>query len=487
MKIPYPLIILLCFAVAKTGNIQATASTDALDVSLYDSIPSNETLSVESDQVKAQLTNDSVQASDKLEIINSISSKNYNEQSTDTLETSSYDLEELVVVGAREARLRDGMAYYPDKNQTKFATDGVSLLARMMIPTLRVNMMKNSVETISQEAVSFFINGLEASAEDIAALVPADVNKVEVLERPSEAKYFGAKNVINFVVTKYLWGGYTKVSGNVAGPAWRGGAYANSRLTYKKMTYSVYLGSNYNQNFTNSKSTDNLDVDGTPCSITTVNNRPKGRTTSETGYFTALYQTEKVSVRNRLSLSHGLTPWQTGNGLITYRTPSEILEALSKSGTHSNRFTPAWDGNLNIIFPHNASLAFRASTLFRLNNSSHNQEEYDSGNLIFNNDYRVKETGNVSSLSISFNKNFRNNHSMSIQAFGYRNSYKLDYEGTVAQDTHLTDVNAFLNAAYTYFWKSGRVSPFVRLSYTCSDFEGAKGKEKNGFLKVASI
>ena len=391
------------------------------------------------------------------------------EQTADTTALPTYNLDEVVIVASRETRLKDGIAYTPDKNQKKFATDGVSLLARMMIPSLNVNFMNNSVQTTSGEEVSYFINGLPATAEDVAVIAPTDVDKVEVLEKPSDAKFLGAKNVINYIVTKYLWGGYTKVRADGSAPSWRGGGFVNSGFTYKRMTYSIYVNSRYDQDFSNSESIQNLNIDGNDYSVTTINNRPKGRTTSETGYFSALYQTEKVQFKNRLSLSHSLTPWETNSGLTIYDTPTETIEALSQYGTHSKTLNPGWDGNLYVSLPHNTALYVTASTLFRLNNSHQLQKQFQNNDLIFENDYQTKETGNNSTLDIWFTKNFSQKHQLSINAYGKYDLYNLSYEAPVGEGSRIENIYSKLEARYTYSWNTGRLSVASRMIYNKSD------------------
>ena len=121
-----------------------------------------------------------------------------------------YELKELVV---KEKRLRltpGGMTAIPTSIEKRSSSNGYELLQRMMIPWLVISPTDNTVSLVTRETVTFFINGVPADDEEIKALQPADVTRVEVLRHPIDPKYQGKDAVVNFYVWNRLYGGYVK-------------------------------------------------------------------------------------------------------------------------------------------------------------------------------------------------------------------------------------------------------------------------------------
>ena len=115
-----------------------------------------------------------------------------------------------VVVEARTATpVADGIAYLPSQREKKTSSDYISLLDKMMIPIINVDMATRSVTTTNNQQIAYFINGHEASSMEVNGLLPKDVLKVTVLRMPSDPKYLGKSAVIDFTVKEYIWGGYT--------------------------------------------------------------------------------------------------------------------------------------------------------------------------------------------------------------------------------------------------------------------------------------
>lgn len=129
---------------------------------------------------------------------------------SDSIKT--HELDE-VVVEARTQRVIDrGVAYIPTNKIKKTATDATRLLELMNIPQLNITPGTMSVKTSTGKDVAMFIDFKEATDEDLQGLRPEDVLRVEVLQYPQDARFGGQANVINFVMRKYEWGGYTKLT-----------------------------------------------------------------------------------------------------------------------------------------------------------------------------------------------------------------------------------------------------------------------------------
>ncbi|MCM1117325.1 MAG: carboxypeptidase-like regulatory domain-containing protein [Pseudoflavonifractor sp.] len=107
--------------------------------------------------------------------------------------------------------LSDRTVYMPSSRQKNSAMDAVDLLRAMAIPQINVG-PGGELSDMAGESVKVFINSLPASEEEQKGLRTADVRRVEYIQYPTDARYGGARKVINFIVHQYEYGGYTKGS-----------------------------------------------------------------------------------------------------------------------------------------------------------------------------------------------------------------------------------------------------------------------------------
>lgn len=153
------------------------------------------------------------------------------------------ELNEVVVEASNQRTSSTSSTYIPMSRQKNTASDAISLLSQMAIPQLNVDPASQNVKTVSGQAVSIFIDYVAASAQDLSGMRTTDVKKVEYLIYPTDPRFRGAQYVINFVMQKYEWGGYTKITGN----KWFGvnnteGAVF-SKFAYNSMTFDLqYFG-----------------------------------------------------------------------------------------------------------------------------------------------------------------------------------------------------------------------------------------------------
>lgn len=122
------------------------------------------------------------------------------------------ELDEIVVEASNQRINAEVSTYIPVSRQKNAAQNAVSLLSMMSIPQISVDPATQAVQTAHGQNVSIFIDYLPATAEDLSGMKTQDVKKVEYLTHPSDARFQGAKYVINFVMQKYEWGGYTKLT-----------------------------------------------------------------------------------------------------------------------------------------------------------------------------------------------------------------------------------------------------------------------------------
>lgn len=322
-------------------------------------------------------------------ILFSLSAWAQSEQADTTMVT---DLDEVVVEAANQYTTANVTTYIPQSRQKKTATDAVALLNKMAIPQLDVpfGVGNTTVKTIGGESVDIFIDYVPASAEDLTGMQTMDVKRVEFLVYPQDPRFRGAHYAINFIMQKYEWGGYTKISGY----KWFGAdrnenVQLYSKFAYKKMTFDIYADETYKKSHhvrTNSTETFNLtDYKGMGAqTIVKEVSTPSStyRNNNNNATFRALYNTDNIQITNKLSFNNSIAPRNNYEYDLTYS--DNILPAstaLRETSSHSQQITNFF--SMYAGFSEKFSLNLNATYLF---SSTKSDSKYtDDGLTIINN------------------------------------------------------------------------------------------------------
>lgn len=120
-------------------------------------------------------------------------------------------LKEVVVEADKRKDIPGGVAFYPDKQDKKFAVDAMTLLEGMALTELPYDVRKRSVTDAAGNAVNYYIDGQPASSKELKAMNPKDVDRIEFFPISTASNFDGKNNVVNFVMKKYITGGFTKL------------------------------------------------------------------------------------------------------------------------------------------------------------------------------------------------------------------------------------------------------------------------------------
>lgn len=125
-----------------------------------------------------------------------------------------HELQEVVIEAPRVVRKTDMDVYHPSKSAVDNAGNGMQLLNNLMIPALSVNDALGSIQAAGQ-SVQVRINGRESTVEQVRALLPETIKRVEWIDNPG-LRYGGANYVLNFIVSNPSVGGSVQTTARPA-------------------------------------------------------------------------------------------------------------------------------------------------------------------------------------------------------------------------------------------------------------------------------
>ena len=152
---------------------------------------------------------------------------------------ASQELGEVVVESKAVIQKVDRQILLPNKEQMAASSDGVSLLQNLQIPRIVINPVENTIKTLSDEAVQLRINGIEATSEEVMAINPKDVIRIEYHDQPG-VRYNGAAAVIDYIVKHRDTGGslMLNASNGVTIPGW-GEYHLSGKVHFGKSSLSL--------------------------------------------------------------------------------------------------------------------------------------------------------------------------------------------------------------------------------------------------------
>ena len=133
-------------------------------------------------------------------------------QETDSL--AAQNLQEIVIEAPKVIRKADMDVYHPSRSAVENSKNGMQLLNNLMIPSLSVSDALGKIQAAGQ-SVQVRINGRVSTIEQVRALLPETIKRVEWIDNPG-LRYGGANYVLNFIVTNPTVGGSLMTSARPA-------------------------------------------------------------------------------------------------------------------------------------------------------------------------------------------------------------------------------------------------------------------------------
>ena len=122
------------------------------------------------------------------------------------LEPSSVALNTVVVTAQSVIDKADRKLIFPSESQVKTSTNGFDLLQKLQLPRININLVDNLITTTGKGEVQLRINGVQTTSEEIRAISPADIIRIEYHDDPG-ARYGTAAAVLDYIVRRRESGG----------------------------------------------------------------------------------------------------------------------------------------------------------------------------------------------------------------------------------------------------------------------------------------
>lgn len=156
-------------------------------------------------------------------------------QPTDSV--PAQELHEIVIKASKVIRKSDMDVYHPSQSAVENSKNGMQLLDNLMIPTLSVNDALSSITAAGQQ-VQVRINGRTATIDNVRALLPETIRRVEWIDNPG-LRYGGASYVLNFIVDNPTAGGSLQLSAAPALNVAFGNYMADVKLNFGRSQFEI--------------------------------------------------------------------------------------------------------------------------------------------------------------------------------------------------------------------------------------------------------
>lgn len=156
------------------------------------------------------------------------------------MESQAVELSAVTVSADPVIRKIDRQIITPSEQQRRASTNGINLIIALNLPRISVSTLNNTINIDWQDAVQLRINGVEVTTEEVLALNPKNISRVEYIDNPG-MRYGGVKAVMNYIVKYRTSGG--NVNGDFTQAAnyggWGGYNLAGRYNTEKSMFNAV--------------------------------------------------------------------------------------------------------------------------------------------------------------------------------------------------------------------------------------------------------
>lgn len=129
---------------------------------------------------------------------------------TISIDSAAVTLKEVTITATPVINQLDRKLVFPTAYQLKAATDGLTLLQRLQLNRIQVDPIRQKITSSNQGDVQLRINGAKVEIQEILALRPEDVIRIEYHDEPGLRYGDGTAAVIDYIIRRHQTGGYVE-------------------------------------------------------------------------------------------------------------------------------------------------------------------------------------------------------------------------------------------------------------------------------------
>jgi len=410
---------------------------------------------------------DSIRTEQLPEVVNTLPLR-AQEEDEDSLKT--IQLKDVVVEAELQKTSATVSTYIPTIKQKNASQSGTDLLNRMAIPQLTLG-TDASINTIDNQHVDMFIDGLPASADDLRNMRVTDVKRVEYYDYPVNPKFLGKPHVVNFIMKKYEYGGYSKASMFERFIANNGQLNLFGKIQSEKLTFDLGLGASYNNSthdFEENYETIRLSQDnGTEFVLRRTETVTASDKRNKLFWPTLrlVYNTDKITISNTIGAVFDHTPTndQTGSVSLNSDDGYSSNDFDVTSSTYQNTFS--YTGNWYFMLGKRSSINFNPTYSYTHSRQSNWYKEGITELPNF-----AKDDSHVARARLQFSHSFGGGSSLNAftQGLLYRSSTA--YNGTSEMQDRLLTYRIGPGLSYTFSKKRYNIYLGVGFNYDYSKY-----------------
>lgn len=398
---------------------------------------------------------------------------------TAAIDTADYETLDAVTVEAVMQRTgAEKSVYIPTTRQRNASQSATDLLSRMDIPQISVPYGSTAVKTVSGQDVAVFIDYVPATEDELEMMRTSDVLRIEYLQSPTDTRFGGKTNVINFVMRKYDYGGYVRTRLYENFWANSGQAQVNGRFNYRRMTFDV-MGYGYYcaTDHTGTAQTETFRLPDGLGGTNTIERQStstgaKFRRNDYSASFRARYTSDKFTANNILAFRDTRIPHNDSQGAVTY-SGGDFDDSEYTTVNDSRRQNVTYTGYYYIGIGERNSLTIQPT--YAYSHTTQGSVYTEAGLAPIVND--AGDNSTLANTSIEYGHTFGGGHSFTLYGYGQYEHNRTRYTGTTEALDRTSSYTGNFDAGYSF--ARGGFSSTVRFGWSLShiDYNG----EKNDF------